>query len=293
MWIAETTDAVTPTAGTWANVYYAKGPIRETIRIVREAKGPGIGARTPLDYIQTKKYAELTIEHDVMKKATWSWADFFANVLGNGGLTVTNHIQSFSLGIKRSLATPEFLLYRGCKIKSYELLGAEGNVVRGRATIWALDPTSAEGTTDYVSGTAVRQAAPTTNEVEVAGCDLKRGATSVIDRLRNFAFTVDHTLELLGHNLSNKFLYRAIAEKERTFTLVADLDFNDKTERTDFINDTQYASWVMDIPTGVGAGHEFTLSNGRIQEAPFEGRAADPLRVPFTLRFPSLTLAAL
>jgi len=291
MYITESTYGSTPTSGEWQQVALVDSLTPRLVQSRRDKRG--VGNQQPSAFTLTKKHAECALEHTLLKKSTspaWEWTDLYAYIVGSG-LSLANRVNPFSLGFKLDLATDEFGLLKGCKIREYTVEGALGEEVRGRVAILGQDYTY--GTTDYVSGTATRQAAVTTDPITFADVDVAYGSTptSIVDRVSAFSFTLSRDLKLLGSDSTTKTLYRALEEQARDINAEVTLDFNSTSELNDFLGDTSF-TLRFDLPSETG-GRRVDLTGGKWLNVDQVLREVDLIALRLRARFTGMTLSTI
>jgi len=288
MWIDETEGyGVKPESGTWKPTMLVTEYVAR--KLTERKEKIGIGTQVATEFQKVKQHVEARILHGLLAKSSnpaFEWTDFYTHIVGSG-LTPANVIAPFSLGVKLALATPEYELLTGCKVRTYELRSALGDKVIGTADIIAQELTY--GTVDFVSGTATRGGKPTTNPILFSDCDIQYKGASVMDRISEFSFAFNRELHRLGSKATNKLLLRELREGKREYEASITIDFDSTTEYTDYLSDTQF-NMIIDIPTGSG-GRRLTLSNGRWLTAPDRRmRELDLINVRLTAKFPTLTI---
>jgi len=288
MWIKEATFGSTPTSGEWL---HAGNPIGFDPRHRPIYKRRiGLGRQYPSAFDLVKKYAELTLEYELMKKDTtigseYEWTELIAYIFGETGnaatITLEKHISPLSIGAKLDLATDEFFLLAGSKLTEIEIRSAIEEVVSCRAS--TLSQKMTHGTVDYVSGTATRKTFPTTDPIYFSDLDLTYKGSSILDSIQNFAFRIRRDIQRRGSDSTDKKLYRAFEEQGLSIEFEITRDFNSTTELTDFLGDTAF-NVNIDIPSGSG-GRRIELSGGKWQELAPPKRELELINVTLRAEF--------
>ena len=260
------TFGTTPTTGTWLPVGHVHSV--DAKRVPTKIRKTGIGTQLPTGFVTAKEHWEVKLEHSLVAKQTspaFNWKDFF-NMLANPSTGVpADTCKYFSLGYKLDLATDEFGWLKGCAIKDYKIAGNElADTVKGSVDIIA--HSGSYGITDYVSGSATRQAKPTTELVLFGDVDIWYDTTTptvadtILGRLNSWAFTFKREFEMRGVYASNGKLYREFAPKARSYEIELGIDFDSYAEYAHFLLDTPWYITIR-IPTAVG-GVQLAFTGG-------------------------------
>ena len=265
MVLRETTFGATLTAGAWLPVALAKR-FRYEYRPVRKPI-VGLNRQNPAGWTTVKELHDFTIETEALKAVAspvydpYTMVQYIIEKLAAADGSPGFVLDSFSLGAKVDLATDEFFWLKGATLDQVDIIGrAVDDLVQYR--LHGIAQSGDYGTTDYVSGTATRQAQPTNVHVPFGECDVMVGAgpTSIIDDCSSFRLSLGRTLTPRGVDATTSTLYREFVPTKRSWTVEIERDFDDKTDFENFIDDTEVKCTIK-IPSAVG-GKIYTLTGG-------------------------------
>lgn len=299
--IVEGTYGTKPTSGAWKPFGvvtkfdpHASPTIKEKV---------GLGRQTLSAQQIVKKAFECDIEWEVQAESTnpaFCWAERLRYILNQAAygasLSLDKRINSQSIGAKLDLATDEFFLLTGCKCDKFEI-GSEGGHSIIKVSEHLMAQNMLVNTTDYVSGTATRNAALADSLAFIrhADCDIQintgGGYTNLYDRVNSWKLRLTRDLSRRGSSLTDKTLYQAIIEGKMEIALDLNLDFNSLTEYTQFLADTGFDIKVS-IPTGTG-GKALTLSTGKWNSVGSPLNEMDTVDVSVSSKFASIAVATL
>lgn len=297
MYLLETTEGATPTTGAWNPI---STPTNFDPKPRPTLKGKvGLGRQLPSMFVETKRYGEFTIEHELQAKQAdpaFEWMNFYYYILTNAtfgnSMSLGKRLKSLTIGAKLDLATDEFWWMIGAKLKGYEI-GCKGvdQVITGAITGEALS--YYYGETDYVAPTAIRVALPTTAYLKHGDIDIQQkpsgGAySSIFERVNSWSLGVQRTLVKRGSNASNGKLYKTIQPTDCKLVLKLNMDFSSRTQLEQFINTTQFDA-LLKIPAG-SAGRELELLAGKWTEHSSPAREVDLIDVDLTAEFTDLQI---
>jgi len=300
LWIDEGADfGTTPTTGTWKPIWLVNNFHPKPRPIFKEKVG--VGRQLPSDFIEVKKYAEARIELELLAKQAdpaFEWTDIWHYIITNAAygeaFSLGKRLKSLSIGAKLDLATDEFWLLKGCKPTGFSIAGELDSPLKGSIDI--LSQVASFGTIDYVSGDATRQANPASDYIKHEDSDViidvgGNGASSIIDRLNSWEFSVRRTLERKGKAATDPKLYKTFVEKDVVLELRVNLDFDSIAQLTQFLNTTPFDA-VIKIPSAAD-GRQITLSNGKWLELDIPHRELDLIALDLTAKFAGLSVATI
>jgi len=290
VYIKESTFGTTPSEGTWLPIWRTTNFNPRIQMIYKESTG--LGSQVITDFTKVKEYVECDIEHEILKKQTspaYNWKDFYLYIVSTGQSgTPSNTIDSFSLGAKLDLATDEFWHLKGCKIQSYEIRGDSiEDIITGRISI--IGQYGRHTTTDYVTGTASRQANPTSDTVHFGEADLLIGGSSIYGDLSRWSLTFARTIERKGTDSTTKTLYKSLVETAREYTLEITRDFNSTNELSAFQNASDVSATIK-LPNESG-GVQIDLTDGKWERLEAPAREIDLIALTLTAKFKTLTVS--
>jgi len=296
VWIEETSFGVTPTTGTWKHAGLPTG--FEPRPQLQWKEKVGLGNQIITDNVKIKEFAELTFAYELLKEQAtpaYQWTNLIAYILGETGEATTinleKRIKSLSIGAKLELATDEFWLFKGCKLNTLEL---SGNVETNEpivATLGIISQKASYGTTDYVSGTATRQAAPTTDYILPSDCDLLYGGSSIYARLSEWRLRINRNLIKRGRDDTDKTLFRSFEEGKVEVELSIVLDFDSRIELEDFLNATK-KDVAIQVPSGTG-GRSINLTGGKWREATIPKRELELIALTLTAPYTDINISTI
>jgi hypothetical protein len=294
LFIEEATFGTTPTTGTWKPMWLVNN-FDPKHRPIQKPK-IGVGRQLPSSYTEVKKYAEALIELEMLAKQgspAFEWTDIFYFICTNSAYGATfnfdKRLKSLSIGAKLDLTTDEYWLLKGCKLTGFEISGELDNPLKARINV--LSQIDSFGTTDYVSGSATRQANPTSEYIKHEDCDITIAASSIIERLNNWTLSGRRTIERKGKSTADAKLYKAFVERDAELSLRVNLDFNSTTELTQLLSATEFTATVS-IPSGA-TGRLLTLTNGRWAEHASPHRELDLISMDLTAKFSGLAVSTI
>jgi len=295
VYIEESTFGATPTSGTWKPIALVTNFDPRPRPIYKEKIG--IGRQIPSGYTRVKRYAEFTINHELLAKESspeFEWTQIWYYIVTNqaygASFSLGKRLKTLSIGAKLDLSTDEYWLLKGCMLSRYEIgSGGADQVLTG--TIEGVAQLATFSETDYVSGTATRQANPTSDYIKHGDCDLKIAESSIYDSLNSWSFVIERTIERKGTDSSDATLYRTFAPTRCDISLRINRDFDSKTELNQFLNDTSFTAELY-IPNESG-GRKITLSGGKWQELSSPHREIDLIDLTLTARFTDLSVTTI
>jgi len=297
LYIEESTRGTTPTTGTWKP--YGLPTLVDPRRAATKIRRRGIGTQKPTAFQTVKEHWTARLEYDLLTKETspaYNWKDFLNMALNiDGSGNPQNQPKMFSLGAKVDLSTDEFYWLKGGSIENFEISGRdlEGTV---KAAVDAVFQSGDYGITDYVSGSATRQAMPTTAAKQIAFGDIDiwydtttpDDADSIIHRINSWSFNFRRRLEKRGTMAGAATKWRDFVCVEQNLELELNLDFDSRTEYEHFIDDTGFYC-TLNIPEASG-GVKLALSGGSWVGGELPVRELDLMGVTLRGEFTQLTV---
>lgn len=295
LYIEESTFGTTPNSGTWKPIALVNN-FDPRYRPAYKEK-IGIGRQLPSKYVLVKKFAEFTINHELLAKVdspSFEWTDIWYYIITNetygASFSLGKRLKTLSIGAKLDLATDEYWLLKGCMLTRYEIAsGGVDQVLTG--TIEGIAQDASQSTTDYVTGTATRQANPTSDYIKHGDCDILISDSSIYNSVNSWAFTVERTVEKRGKASSDAKLYRTFAPTRCDINLRINRDFDSTTQLSQFLNDTEFTA-IIKIPSESG-GRQITLSGGKWQELTIPHREIDLIAMDLTAKFTGLSVSTI
>jgi len=292
VYIEEPTFGTTPTSGTWKPIALVTNFDPRPRTIYKEKIG--VGRQLPSKYVRVKRYAEFTINHELLAKETspeYEWTQIWYYIITNAAYGSTfslgKRLKTLSIGAKLDLSTDEYWLLKGCMLNRYEIAsGGVDQVVTG--TIEGVAQLADFSETDYVTGTATRQANPSSDYIKHGDCEITIAGNDIYDSINSWSFVIERTIERKGKNASDGTLYRTFVPTRCDISLRINRDFDSTTELNQFLNDTEFTA-VLKIPSESG-GRQITLSGGKWQELSSPHREIDLIDLTLTARFTGLSV---
>jgi len=286
---------ITPTTGAWNPVWRVRN--FRPRRVPEHQEPTGVGSQVPVEFLLMKEHSEIDFEIDVVKKQTsptaYNWKDFLMFWVATGQTSPpSNHIDSFSIGGKLTITTPEYWWGKGHKLRTFEIRGERLNDYV-KARVGLLGQVLTFGTTDYVSGSATRVVNPVSAGVRFGDADVLVGPVgtpvSIIGDLETFSLNLSRTINPRGTDSTNHSLYKQLVEENRQYQLEIKQDFDSTTELTRFMASTDLDATVK-VPSEAG-GVSINLTNGRWLDHQIPVDELKLIGLTLTARFKAMTVA--
>lgn len=307
LWIAESAYGTPPTTGEWKQIGLP-ATFLPSLQPQRRDR-TGLGVYQPTDFDTTKRFGIFSVnqvllhDYEANGDPTWEWMDFLLQIIGaeTAGIpTKAAHIPFYSIGarIDRPSADEYWLMF-GAKHQQVTIHGEIEDALQGRLAGWA--QYGSKSITDYVSGTATRQAAAAVagNPILFSDCDIDYmptgytpGSESIIDKVQSFDLILSRVLERKGSDATTKIYYRELGEVSFDVAVNIVLDYIEETEIDDFIAETEF-TMRFDIPETASHGIRMELTGGKWMTQEQELREVELISVPLTARFTNITVSRL